>query len=69
MSITHDTPTLPDGVRFYHLSGTAETWEAYDALTEEDGWIERTGDENTWKNRDLESSGYVTVHEPHEARS
>jgi hypothetical protein len=33
---------LPAGVEHMTTSGTAKTWKAYDALTEEAGWRERS---------------------------
>lgn len=35
------TDLLPSGVRHYNTQGFAESWDAYDALGEEDGWEEQ----------------------------
>jgi hypothetical protein len=36
------TVTFPAGVRHIQASGFAQDWPAYDALTAEDGWEERS---------------------------
>lgn len=60
---TTPTPRLPEGVRFYQVSGFADTTEAYEALTERHGWTEVTHEGQRWKQRP-HRDGRVVVHPP-----
>ena len=65
---------VPEGFRFSGMDVHAKSWEAYDALAEEDGWTERSA-------RSVEGTTYwfktlgswpgrcIAAHAPHEARS
>jgi hypothetical protein len=57
-------PLLPMGVSHYSTSGFADSWEAYDALIEADGWEEKDG---PWKIKAL-LVGRVCVFSPHGER-
>jgi hypothetical protein len=62
---------VPPGTSFFQLSSWADTQEAYDAFTEQDGWTEtvrydpETGLPGGWKTRPL-GDGNVTVFGPTE---
>lgn len=57
------------GVPHYETSGFAATWEAYDALTETDGWVEKFGDLGArWKQNTIDGRNLL-VHAPLFARS
>jgi hypothetical protein len=75
--MTNETPItsvpVPAGTRFHVLSVFAESQDAYDVLTEQDGWIEAvryddlTGERTGWKSRDHDG-GRTTVHAPRAPR-
>lgn len=60
---------LPPGVRHHSTSTFAESWEAYDVLTAEDGWTEstrydpETGIPHSWKIA-VVSGHTISVHAP-----
>lgn len=51
------------GVRHYETAGFANTWEAYDALTEADGWRRTSWKGSEWKRATLDGCN-LTVHAP-----
>lgn len=73
MSITQPSYTLGSvemlpGVRHYETAGFAATWEAYDALTTDGGWVETRGDTperawSMWKRNTIDDRN-VVVHAP-----
>ena len=65
---------VPEGFRFGSMDVHAESWEAYDALAEEDGWTERSslsedGVTYVYKTLGPWPGSSVVAHTPHEARS
>lgn len=67
------TVELPSGCRHHRTSLFAESREAYDALTAEDGWKEfvryrqDTGEPFAWKSGEIRGHE-ITVHAPDEER-
>ena len=61
---------IPAGFRHHATSVFAESWEAYDALTEKAGWTERTMGEDRLPYKTLGPwpSQYVAAHPPQETR-
>ena len=65
-----DFPPLADGFKFHSMTVFAKKREAYDTLTEADGWTERFSHaedgsvKNTWKTLGPWPGGYIAVHAP-----
>lgn len=66
---TASTVELPPDVDHHSTSAFARSWEAYDALTAEDGWTEtrrfdpETGAPHQWKRGEIRGHA-ITVHAP-----
>lgn len=65
-------PPLAAGFTFGSMSVHCESWEAWDSLLEEDGWVERTSERDgvthVWKTLGPWPGGYIAVHPPREPR-
>lgn len=67
-------PKLAEGFRLQAVSVFCDSWEAWDLLTEDDGWVERfvRGSDGTvhgWKTLGPWPNGYIAAHPPQEPRT
>jgi hypothetical protein len=69
MTLVHDL-ALPAGVEHFETAGFAATWDAYDALTPDDGWSESHGQavRCSWKRKTV-NGHKIVVHAPTHSRS
>ena len=56
---------VPEGFHLGSMSVHADSWEAYDALTEEAGWTEVSYQGHTWKKLEGCDGANIAAHEPH----
>ena len=62
------TVEIPEGFDLGSLQCHTDSWEAYDALLEEDGWEPKENAGHAWKHFRFPDGGWVACHSPDRPR-